>query len=76
MHVSKWGNSLAVRLPKKLVEKMGLQPGDELNIVEAEEGQLSVEKIDKRKKFLEMMEQFKWPVPEGYKFDHDEANER
>ena len=29
MQVSKWGDSLAVRLPKALVEKMGLRAGDE-----------------------------------------------
>jgi antitoxin component of MazEF toxin-antitoxin module len=28
------GRSLAVRLPKALVEKMGLKVGDELNIVD------------------------------------------
>ena len=33
MRVSKWGNSLAVRLPKKLVEELRLAPGDELAIV-------------------------------------------
>ena len=33
MLVSKWGDSLAVRLPNALVEKMGLRAGDELNIV-------------------------------------------
>ncbi len=28
MLVSKWGNSLAVRLPKEVVEKLGLKEGD------------------------------------------------
>ena len=35
MLVSKWGNSLAVRLPKKLVDALKLNPGDELNVVAA-----------------------------------------
>ena len=30
MHVAKWGNSLAVRLPKALVEELSLAAGDEL----------------------------------------------
>ena len=76
MQVSKWGNSLAVRLPKALVEKMGLNPGDELEVVEASKRILAVEKIDKRARFLEDMEAFRWPVPDGYTFDRDEANER
>lgn len=74
--VSKWGNSLAVRLPKALVEALKLSPGDELNVVEASKGRLAVEKIDKRAEFLRQAEQFQFPLPEGYKFDRDEANER
>ena len=76
MQVSKWGNSLAVRLPKALVEQLGLAPGDELNVVEASKRHLAVEKVDKRAEFLKQMQQFRWPAPKGYKFNRDEANER
>lgn len=76
MLVSKWGNSLAVRLPKALVDALGLAPGDELKVVEASKRQIAVEKADKRAEFLKQMEQFRWPAPEGGKFDRDEANER
>ncbi|HTJ63385.1 MAG TPA: AbrB/MazE/SpoVT family DNA-binding domain-containing protein [Alphaproteobacteria bacterium] len=76
MHVSKWGNSLAVRLPKALVDELGLKPGDELRVVEAAKSQIAVEKHDKRAEFLKQIEQFRFPLPEGYKFNRDEANER
>jgi antitoxin MazE len=76
MLVSKWGNSLAVRLPKALVEALKLSPGDELDVVEASTGRIAVEKIDKRAEFLRQVEQFRFPLPEGYRFDRDEANER
>jgi antitoxin MazE len=76
MRVSKWGNSLAVRLPKALVVELGLKSGDELKIVGASKAAITAEKIDKRAEFLKRMEQFKFPLPEGYKFDRDEANER
>jgi antitoxin MazE len=76
MQVSKWGNSLGVRLPKTLVDELGLKPGDEVRVVNASKAQIEIEKVDKRAKFLKAMEQFRWPVPEGYKFDRDEANER
>lgn len=76
MMISRWGNSLAVRLPKALVEQLGLAPGDELNVVEASRRQLAVEKVDRRAEFLKQMQQFRWPAPEGYRFDRDEANER
>jgi antitoxin MazE len=35
-----------------------------------------MEKIDKRASFLRQMEQFQFPLLDGYKFDRDEANER
>jgi antitoxin MazE len=76
MQVAKWGNSLAIRLPKKLVDEMGLKPGDEIAIVEAGQGKIAIEKIDRRDAFLKKMDRFRWSVPEDYKFDRDEANER
>jgi antitoxin MazE len=45
-------------------------------VVEASKRQIAVEKVDKRAEFLKQMEQFRFPLPEGYKFDRDEANER
>jgi len=76
MHVSKWGNSLAVRLPKKLVEQLGVEEGDEVNLTAAADKTIEVEKVDRRKQFLAELAKFNWPLPEGYKFDRDEANER
>lgn len=76
MRVSKWGASLAVRLPKVLVEKMGLSAGDELNIVDVVERTLVVQKEDRRKAALERLASLNWMLPSDYKFDRDEANER
>jgi antitoxin MazE len=76
MQVSKWGNSLAVRLPKELVESLGLHPGDEIEVVKATRTELAIEKVDRRERFLTAMEQFRWQAPEDYKFDREEANER
>ncbi len=76
MQVSEWGNSLAVRLPKKLIDELGLVPGDELNVVQACKGEIVVEKFDRRAEFLKSIEQFRWRFPNDYKFDRDEANER
>jgi antitoxin MazE len=76
MIVSKWGNSLAVRLPKKLVEEMGLAPGDELEIVDVSKRRLMVEKDQRRKRAVDRMRARRWTLPADYKFDRDEANER
>ena len=77
MQVSKWGNSLAVRLPKALVEKLGLKEGDEINVVAAKDGVIEVEtKQEQRRRALERMAARNWTLPPDYKFDRDEANER
>jgi antitoxin MazE len=77
MQVSKWGNSLAVRLPKALVEKLGLKEGDQLNVVAAKDGAIEVEtNEDQRRRALQRMAARNWTLPEGYRFDRDEANER
>jgi antitoxin MazE len=70
------GDSLAVRLPNALVEKMGLRAGDELNIVHVVERTLVVQKQDRRKAALERLASLNWTLPSDYKFDRDEANER
>jgi antitoxin MazE len=76
MRVSKWGNSLAVRLPKALVEKLGLRKGDQLNVV-AKDGAIEVEtNQDRRQRALERMAARNWTFPEGSRFVRDEANER
>jgi antitoxin MazE len=77
MQVSRWGNSLAVRLPKALVERLGLKEGDQLNVVAAIDGAIEVETNEgQRRRALERMAARNWTLPEGYRFDRDEANER
>ena len=76
MHVSKWGNSLAVRLPKALVEDLGLKPGDELEIVSASKKRITIARDERRALAVERMRARAWPMPEGLVFDRDEANAR
>lgn len=76
MQVSRWGNSLAVRLPKALVDRLGLKEGDELNVVDVAERTLVVQKEERRKAALERLAALNWTLPPDYKFDRDEANER
>ena len=79
MQVSKWGNSLAVRLPKALVEELGLKEGDEVKLAKAKGGKIDFAKRDRdeerRQAFLRMRGRG-WQAPADYKFDREEANER
>lgn len=77
MQVSKWGNSLAVRLPKSLVDQLGLREGDALNVVAAKDGAIEIETAAaRRRRALANMAARNWTLPEGYRFDRDEANKR
>ena len=76
MLVSRWGNSLGVRLPRALVNELGLKPGDDLEVVAAEPTRLVVAKDDRRARAVDRMRARAWSLPKGYSFDRDEANAR
>ncbi len=76
MNVSKWGNSLAVRLPRAVVDRLRLKPSDSLDVLNGSGRENGAEEAARRARFLAAMDKIRWPAPEGYKFDRDEANER
>ncbi len=43
-HLAKWGTSLAVRMPKAMVEAAELHPGDELEI-ELQDGAIVIQAV-------------------------------
>lgn len=76
MQVSKWGNSLAVRLPKALVESLDLSEGDAIEVVDIIGRTLVVVKQAKRRNAIANMAKRNWKAPKDYRFNRDEANER
>ena len=76
MRVSKWGNSLAVRLPKALVDDLDLKAGDRLEIVSANRGRLAIARDERRLRAIERMRARALPISDDYAFDRDEANAR
>jgi antitoxin MazE len=78
MQVAKWGNSLAVRLPKALVDRLALKPGDAVEIVSAEPGRLEIAKEtdQRRDQAVARMRERRWALPADYKFDREEINSR
>ncbi len=80
MKVSKWGNSLAIRLPAEVVERLGLKEGDEL--VETpgfgeEKQQLLVRRKPTREEMWVRVEEIRNTVnwPEGYRYNREEDYE-
>lgn len=76
MRVAKWGNSLAVRLPVAVVEALGLKDGDEVEIRVAGERSFEVARDQSRAEALRALQSLRRPLPPGFKFDREEANER
>ena len=76
MQVSKWGNSLAVRLPAAVVEALDLKDGDEIEITVAGKRAFEVARDRSREEALESLRRLARPLPPGFKFDREEANKR
>jgi antitoxin MazE len=76
MQVSKWGNSLAIRIPASVVEALKLKEGDEVEIHVAGERAFDIARDRSRERALERIRTFKWTLPADWKFDREEANRR
>jgi antitoxin MazE len=76
MRVSKWGNSLAIRIPDAVVKVLGLKSGDEIEIVVTGPRQFKVDRDRRRERALERLRALQQPLPKGFRFDREEANER
>ena len=76
MQVGRWGNSLAIRLPAAVVELLGLKEGDEVEIEIAGDRALRIERDPQREAALARLKALAWPLPPGFKWSRDDANER
>ena len=77
MHISKWGNSLAVRLPKKLCEEMNLQEGDQIQLVK--NTQSNVFEVIRNKsadEILSEIRELRGALTSNAHLTREEANER
>lgn len=76
MQVSKWGNSLAIRLPAAVVEALDLKEGDQIDIRIAGDRLFDVKRDGARENALARLRALRRPLPAGWSFDRDEANAR
>jgi antitoxin MazE len=76
MQVSKWGNSLAVRLPAAVVEALDLKEGDEIEISVAGKREFKVARDRSQQKALNRLRQMKWSFPADFRFNREEIHER
>jgi antitoxin MazE len=76
MRVSKWGNSLAIRLPAAVVEALGLKEGDDIEIRVVGSRAFEVGRDQSRQRALETLRKLRRPFPPGFVFDREESHER
>jgi len=76
MQVSKWGNSLAVRLPAAVVEALDLKEGDEIEISVASKRDFKIARDQSKQRALAQLRQMKWSFPRNFRFNREEIHER
>lgn len=76
MKVARWGNSLAVRLPKAVVDVMGLKEGDDLKVNVTGPADVELARTPDRLALLERLQKYRGRLPADFKFDRIEANSR
>lgn len=76
MRVSRWGNSLAIRLPAAVVEALALKEGDEVEIDVGCGRRLAVVRKDDPEALLASLRGLRGRLPADFRFDRDAASER
>lgn len=76
MQVSKWGNSLAIRLPAAVVEALKLQEGDDIEIDVTGVRRFEIKKSPSAREVLARIRKYRGRLPADFHFDRLEANAR
>lgn len=75
MHVAKWGNSLAVRLPVAVVQALDLKEGDEIELHVVGERLLEVARKTPPQELVARLRRLRGRLPADFRFDRLEAND-
>ena len=73
MKVSRWGNSLGVRLPASLVEALGLAEGDEIEIEVVGARAFEVTRRPAPRELVERLRRLRGTLPADVRFDRLDA---
>jgi antitoxin MazE len=76
MKFAKWGNSLAIRIPADVVEKLGISPNEEAQIKVTGENSFEITRDLRRQKAIERMRSMSFALPDDYVFNREELHER
>ncbi len=76
MRVSKWGNSLAVRLPAAAVAALNLKEGDDIEIQVVGRGAFQIARKPGTHEPLTSLRKFRGRMPADFRFDRLQADKR
>ena len=76
IHVAKWGNSLAVRLPAAVVKALELREGDDIELVVVDARVFEVREKADREDILYRLRNFRGKLPVDFQCDREEAHGR
>jgi len=74
--VSKWGNSLALRLPAAVVDALDLKEGDEVELHVSDRRELGLARKAGREDLLRKLRSYRGRLPADFKFEREDANAR
>jgi antitoxin MazE len=75
LKVSRWGNSLAVRLPSAYVEALHLEDGDEVSIPVEAICKVASAAERRRAEAIKALSELAWDGPPGFTFRRDDIYE-
>lgn len=77
MRILKWDDSLAIRIPKEVVEELQLKEGDDVLVLAARNRKaFEIARKPSVEELLEPLFALEKKVPKDFAFDRDEANAR
>ena len=77
MQIAKWGNSLAVRLPTKLCQTLGLKEGDQVELISTNTDRVfEVIPHKTSEQILEELRMFRGTLPSSKRLNREDANAR
>ena len=75
MKVVRWGNSLAVRLPVKLVRELGLVEGDRIALI-PDHNVLRVHCVPRTEEVLDSLRELRGRLPTNERLGRDDSHSR
>ena len=76
MQVARWGNSLAVRLPRAVVEALDLKEGDDIEIQVVDARTFGIGRAAPPAELLARLRKYRGRLPDGFRFDRLDAHGR